>query len=65
LDDITETIEFIGGKRFSLRGFDVDNLAYSPQIRIFHRTHGKDFDDQDVGNGTGFTVQPIRFDLMF
>lgn len=65
LDDFTETFALIAGKRFSLRGFDVDNLAYSPQIRVFYRTHGKDFDDQDVGDGTGFSIQPIRFDLMF
>jgi hypothetical protein len=65
LDDITQTHELIIGKRFSLRGFNVENLAYSPQFRIFYRTHGKDFDDQDVGSGTGLNVQPLRFDLLF
>lgn len=65
LDDVTETFELIVGKRFSLRGFNVDNLAFSPQLRVFYRTHGKDFDDQDVGDGTGVNLQPIRFDLLF
>lgn len=65
LDDISTTHELIVGKRFSLRGFNVDNLAYSPQLRFFHRNHGKDFDDQHVGSGTGLNIQPIRFDLLF
>jgi Autotransporter beta-domain len=65
LDDLTKTHEFIVGKRFSLRGFKVENLSYSPQIRFLFRTHGKDFDDQDVGNGAGVNIQPLRFDLLF
>ncbi len=65
LDDVSETHELIIGKRFSLRGFAVANLAFSPQLRLFYRSHGKDFDDQAVGNGTGVTMSPIRFDLLF
>ena len=65
LDDLTNTYEFFLGKRFSLRGFDVDNLAFSPQIRFFRRSHGKDFDDQKIGLGTGFSLQILRFDLLF
>ena len=65
LDDITNTYEFIAGKRFSLRGFDVANLAFSPQLKFFWRSHGKNFDDQKIGNGIGFTLQPFRFDLLF
>lgn len=65
LDDNSVEYEFVVGKRFSLRGFNVENLAFSPQIKVFHRTHGKDFDDQNLGSGTGVTVQPVRFDLLF
>jgi hypothetical protein len=65
LDDLTETHELIVGKRFSLRGFAVANLAFSPQLRLFYRTHGKDFDDRNVGDGTGATISPLRFDLLF
>jgi hypothetical protein len=65
LDDISNTYELILGKRFSLRGFNVANLAFSPQLKIFRRSHGKDFDDQRIRNGTGLTVQPLRFDLLF
>lgn len=65
LDDANTTHELIVGKRFSLRGFNVDNLAYSPQVKFIYQTHGKDFDDNQIGNGTGVNVQPIRFDLLF
>ena len=65
LDDASNTHELIVGKRFSLRGFNVDNLAYSPQIKIYYQTHGKDFDDNHIEDGTGFNLQPLRFDLLF
>lgn len=65
LDDNSLVYEMIIGKRFSLRGFKVDNLSYSPQVNFFHRTHGKDFDDQNLGSGSGVNIQPIRFDLLF
>lgn len=65
LDNLTQSHELILGKRFSLRGFKVDNLSYSPQVRALYRSHGKDFDDQDVGRGAGFSFQPVRFDLLF
>jgi hypothetical protein len=65
LDDSSELSEFLVGKRFSLRGFNVPNLAFSPQLSIYYKTHAKDFKDNRIGNGTGFTIQPIRFDLLF
>lgn len=65
LDDSNTIHEIMFGKRFSLRGFNVDNLAYSPQIKFIYRTHGKDFDDNHIGNGTGVNIQPLRFDLLF
>lgn len=65
LDDASSTHEIIVGKRFSLRGFNVDNLAFSPQIKFYYQTHGKDFDDNHIGNGTGLNLQPLRFDLLF
>lgn len=65
LDDANNIHELMVGKRFSLRGFNVDNLAYSPQIRFIYQTHGKDFDDNHIGDGTGVSIQPLRFDLLF
>lgn len=65
LDNHSQLYEFILGKRFSLRGFNVANLTYSPQINIYYRTNGKDFNDQDIGGGTGLSLRPIKFDLLF
>lgn len=64
-DDSSSLNEIFIGKRFSLRGFKLDNFTYSPQISAYHKTHAKDFKDNKIGNGTGFTIQPIRFDLLF
>jgi hypothetical protein len=65
LDDSSELNEILIGKRFSLRGFHVPNLAFAPQLSVFYKTHAKDFKDNRIGNGTGLNVQPIRFDLLF
>lgn len=64
-DDASSKNELFVGKRFSLRGFNVPNLTYSPQISFYMQTHAKDFKDNRIGNGTGVTLQPIRLDLLF
>lgn len=64
-DDSSEKHDFFVGKRFSLRGYNVENLAYSPQASVYFKSHAKDFKDNKIGNGTGFNIQPIRFDLLF
>ena len=65
LDDAGMMYEIVTGKRFRLLRWNIDHLTYAPQIGIFARTHGKDFDDQDVKDGFGVSFQPVRFDLLF
>lgn len=65
IDDTGVTYELVFGKRFSLKKWNINHLTYSPQIGIFHRTHGKDFDDQEIVKGMGFSVQAIKFDFIF
>lgn len=64
-DDNGLNYELAFGKRFSLEQFNVQQLAYAPQVSVFYRTHGKDYDDQGVKEGVGSVIQPIRFDLLF
>lgn len=65
LDDTNQIYEFLIGKRIPIVMMGFENLSFSPQIRMFYKTHGKDFDDQDVDHGVGMTIIPIRFDLIF
>ena len=65
LDDTNETYELFFGKRIPISIMGFDNLSFSPQIKFFYQTHGKDFRDQDVDYGLGMSLQPIRFDLLF
>ena len=64
-DDNGLNYELTLGKRFSLESFNVKQLAYAPQVSVFYRTHGKDYDDQGVKEGVGGVIQPVRFDLLF
>lgn len=64
-DDASSKNEIFIGKRFSLRGFNVPNLTFSPQISFYMQTHAKDFKDNRIGNGTGINIQPIHLDLLF
>ncbi len=65
LDDTGLLYEIVMGKRFRLLKWDIDHLTFAPQVGLFYKTHGKDFDDQDVKNGFGVSVQPVRFDFLF
>lgn len=65
LDDTGVTYELVWGRRFSLMKWNIDHLTYSPQIGVFHRTHGKDFDDQKIADGVGFNILAIKFDFLF
>ena len=65
LDDIGTTYELVFGKRWDLKHWQIAHITFAPQIGIYHRTHGKDFDDQKVGNGTGLSFKPIKFDVLF
>ena len=65
LDDISSVHEAIFGKRFTLKQFKLENLSYAPTLRVYYKTHGKDFTDNGIQNGWGASIQPIRFDLFF
>lgn len=65
LDDTGETYEIVFGKRFNLKRWKIDHLTFSPQISFYHRTHAKDFNDQNIGDGMGFKLQLIKFDFLF
>lgn len=65
IDDLGKTYELFYGRRFSLKKWNIDHLTYSPQIGLFYRTHGKDFDDQGITDGLGFSIQVIKFDFLF
>lgn len=64
-DDIGFTIEIVLGKRFNLSNWKIEHLTYAPQMSFFHRTHGKDLDDQKLGDGFGINFQIIKFDFLF
>lgn len=65
IDDTGVTYELVWGKRFSLMKWNINHLTYSPQLGIFHRSHGKDFNDQKISEGVGFNIQAIKFDFLF
>ncbi|WP_408098969.1 hypothetical protein ACJVC5_08630 [Peredibacter sp. HCB2-198] len=65
LDDTNQIYELLFGKRIPVVMMGFENLSFSPQVRAFYKTHGKDFNDQDVKYGLGFTIIPVRFDLLF
>lgn len=65
LDDSGYTIELLLGKRFSLKKWNIQHLTYSPQFSVFHRKHSRDFNDQKIAPGKGFTIQAIKFDFLF
>lgn len=65
IDDSGMTYELTFGKRFALTKWNISHLTYAPQIGIFYRTHGKDFDDQDINEGVGLNIQAIKFDFLF
>nr|MBA2404915.1 hypothetical protein [Bdellovibrionales bacterium] len=65
LDDTGVTYELIFGKRFSFEKWDIKNLTYSPNISFYVRTHGRDFDDQEIDDGVGIAFQVIKFDFLF
>lgn len=65
LDDNSEVYEIILGRRFPLGTYKLEYLSFSPQVRLYFKTHGKDFDDQEIRNGWGVNFQPVRFDLIF
>lgn len=65
LDDTNQTYELLFGKRIPIVMMGFENLSFSPQVRFFYKTHGKDFKDQDVKHGLGATIIPVRFDLLF
>lgn len=65
IDDSGFTYEVIFGKRFSLMKWNIDHFTFAPQLSLFHRTHGKDFNDQKIADGVGFIIQAIKFDFLF
>lgn len=65
LDDTGITYELVFGKRFSLEKWEIKHLTYSPNISVFIRTHGRDFNDQAIDDGVGVAFQVIKFDFLF
>ena len=65
LDDQGQSVELVLGKRFSLKKWDIQHLTFAPQIGIFYRTHGKDFNDQRIGDGVGVSLQIVKVDFLF
>jgi hypothetical protein len=65
LDDSGMIYELVFGKRFALSKWSIEHITFAPQISIYYRTHGKDFDDQHIMNGVGSNIQPIKFDFLF
>lgn len=61
LDDTGFTYEILLGKRFKI----FDHFSYAPSLSIFYRSHGRDFNDQDIDDGVGISIQAIKFDLLF
>jgi hypothetical protein len=65
LDDSGMIYELVYGKRFALSKWSIEHITFAPQLSIYYRTHGKDFDDQHIMNGVGANIQPIKFDFLF
>jgi hypothetical protein len=65
LDDQGQAVELVFGKRFSLKRWEIEHLTFSPQVGIFYRTHGKDFNDQRIGEGVGLSLQLVKVDFLF
>ena len=65
LDDSGAVYEVVIGKRFTLTRWNINHLTYAPQLSLYYRTHGKDFDDQKILDGVGTNIQSIKFDLLF
>lgn len=65
LDDHFMNYELLFGKRFPIKIGSMNNLSYSPQVTAFYRKHSKDFKDQKLTRGHGFSILPLRFDLLF
>lgn len=64
-DDTGQTYELFLGKRFQIIGFETGGIAYSPQLGIFARKHGKDLKDQGLIYGRGIKLEIIKFDILF
>ena len=65
IDDQGQSVELVFGKRFSLKKWEIEHLTFAPQIGIFYRTHGKDFNDQRIGEGVGLSLQIVKVDFLF
>ena len=65
LDDYGAIYELNFGKRFSLKKWDISHLTYAPTVSVFYRTHGRDFNDQLIGDGLGVAWQVVKFDFLF
>ncbi len=65
LDDTGFNFELLFGKRWDLNRWKIERLSFAPQMGLYYRTHGKDFDDQYAGNGVGVALHLIKFDLLF
>jgi hypothetical protein len=65
LDDAGEIYELVAGKRFRLSKWKIEHLTFAPQLSVYYKDHGKDFDDQKIKNGIGLTFQPVKFDFLF
>lgn len=64
LDDVGYEATLLFGKRFNLKKWGLNTLAFSPSIAFYYRYHGKDFRDQKTREGQGLIFTPLAVDLL-
>lgn len=65
IDDAGQSYELFFGKRFDLISRSIRHLTYAPQVGVFMKTHSKDFNDQNIGQGSGVSIHALKFDFLF
>lgn len=63
LDDVGYEAKLLFGKRFNLKKWGLNTLAFSPSISLYYRYHGKDFRDQKIREGQGIIITPLALDF--
>ena len=63
LDDVGYEVTLLFGKRYNLKKWGLNTLAFSPSIAFYYRYHGKDFRDQKTREGQGLIFTPLAVEL--
>jgi len=64
-DRSAQSIDFILGKRFGLDQWGLKNISYSPSLSIFITNSQKDYEDDGIDKSYGFSLNLIKFDVLF